>query len=57
MIDELKDIEILENAISAFTEGASDDKRNAIDSLRLMIDQKQALINQFEREYENELSN
>ena len=56
MINELKDIEILENAISAFTEGATDDKRNAIDILVSMLEQKQALVEQFENEYENELS-
>ena len=38
MNDVLNDIEILESAIIAFTEGASDEKRAALYSLQKLID-------------------
>jgi len=48
MIDELKDIEILENALIAFNEGASDEKYAAIWSLEKMLLAKKDLVAEFE---------
>ena len=50
MNDLLQDIERLESAIINLTEGASDEKRMAIYSLESMIEQKKAIIEQFEKE-------
>ena len=50
MNDVLQDIETLESAIINLTEGASDEKRMAIYSLEHMIEQKKAIIEQFEAE-------
>ena len=47
MVEELRDIEILQDAIIAFQEGASDEKRMAISSLRNMIARKQAIVEEF----------
>ena len=46
----LEDIERLESAVINLTEGASDEKRMAIYSLEHMIEQKKAIIEQFEAE-------
>ena len=51
MLDDLQDIEILENALICFTEGASDEKRMAISSLENMIALKKANVVEFEKEY------
>lgn len=48
MIDELKDIEILENALINLTEGASDEKYAAIWSLEKMLLAKKDLVAEFE---------
>ena len=45
-----RDIEILESAIISFTEGASDEKRMAVDSLTSLLEDKQAIFAQFEAE-------
>jgi len=50
MVEELHDIETLENAIIAFQEGASDEKRMAISSLQNMIARKQAIVYEFEKQ-------
>lgn len=50
MNDLLQDIERLESAVINLTEGASDEKRMAIYSLEHMIEQKKAIIEQFESE-------
>ena len=50
MIDELKDIMILENALILIEEGASDEKRMAIDSLNKMLEQKKNTVEKFELE-------
>jgi len=52
MTDLFDDIETLENAIICLTEGASDEKRMAIASLQRMIEQKQAVIADFEATHE-----
>ena len=50
MNDILQDIEVLQNAITAFTEGASDEKRMAIHSLSALVVQKQNILDTFEEE-------
>ena len=50
MNDVLNDIEILESAIIAFTEGASDEKRAALYSLQKLIDEKKNIVETFEKE-------
>lgn len=52
MNDILNDIETLENAVIAFTEGASDEKRSALYSLERLIAEKQKIVEDFESEYE-----
>ena len=52
MMNELVyDIEVLENALIAFEEGAGDEKRTALFSLERLIMQKQALIDSYEKEF------
>jgi len=51
MNDVLQDIEILESAIINLTEGASDEKRMAVDSLEHMISKKKEIVEQFEAEF------
>ena len=50
MNDLIQDIQRLESAVINLTEGASDEKRMAIYSLESMIEQKKAIIEQFEKE-------
>jgi|TARA_R110001606_G_scaffold2418_1_gene10563 hypothetical protein len=50
MNDVLTDMQVLENAIIAFTEGASDEKRMAVDSLTRLLEDKQSIFAQFEAE-------
>ena len=50
MNDILQDIEVLQNAITAFKEGASDEKRMAIHSLSALVVQKQHILDTFEEE-------
>ena len=45
MVDILHDIDILENAVIAFTEGASDEKRMALYSLEKLIQEKKRQLN------------
>lgn len=54
MIDELHDIEVLENALIAFAEGASDEKYAAIWSLEKLLLQKKDRVAQFEEQLELE---
>ncbi|MDA9302565.1 hypothetical protein N8072_01685 [bacterium] len=53
MIDELKDIETLENALIAFNEGASDEKYAALWSLEKMLLAKKDLVAEFEAQSES----
>ena len=48
MNDILNDIETLESAVIAFTEGASDEKRSALYSLERLIAEKQKIVDDFE---------
>jgi len=44
------DIDVLRNAIIAFCEGASDEKHMAIHSLAKLVEEKEAIVEQFEKE-------
>ena len=48
MNEVLQDIETLESAIINLTEGASDEKRMAIDTLEHLMEQKKAVFSAFE---------
>ena len=55
MVDLFKDIEILESAIISFTEGASDEKQMAMNSLESLVAKKKEIIKHFEDAYEENL--
>ena len=44
------DIDVLKNAIIAFCEGASDEKHMALVSLSKLVEEKEAIVEQFEKE-------
>lgn len=46
------DIQVLENALIALAEGASDEKRSAIYALERMLDRKTKIIEEFEMQAE-----
>lgn len=48
MVDVLTDIDVLENVLIAFEEGASDEKRAAMNALQKLIAQKYKLVSDFE---------
>jgi len=48
MIDVFRDVDVLKNAIIAFNEGASDEKRMAINSLTKLVEEKETLIKDYE---------
>ena len=50
MNEVIRDIEVLESLVIAMHEGASDEKRMAISSLRNMIARKQAIVEEFEKQ-------
>jgi hypothetical protein len=52
MTDILTDIEILENALIALEEGASDERRSAIWSLEQMLGRKMRIVEEFETQEE-----
>lgn len=54
MNNELHDIDVLENAIIAFTEGASDEKRMALWSLERLVQEKRDMVERFEQEFGEE---
>jgi hypothetical protein len=51
-IDLVTDIEKLEHILIAFQEGASDEKRMALNVLERMLTEKQKELSQFEYEFE-----
>ena len=55
MVDLLKDIEVIENALIAFNEGASDEKYAACYSLEKLLLQKKDEFRKFEYEMEKEM--
>ena len=50
MNDLLQDIERLESAVINLTEGASDEKRMAINSLEKLLAEKRLILETFEKE-------
>jgi len=51
MVDVLKDIDVLKNAIIALCEGASDEKHMAINSLSKLVEEKEKIVEEFEKEF------
>lgn len=51
MVDVLNDIEVLENLVIAMNEGASDEKRMALNSVENLIAEKKAIVTAFEKEF------
>lgn len=51
MNDVIRDIEVLKNAIIAFCEGASDEKHMALHSLTKLVEEKEAIVEKFEKEF------
>lgn len=54
MNDIAYDINVLENALIALQEGAGDEKRAALYMLQRLLDQKQNLLNEFEKFFQLE---
>jgi len=50
MIDVVKDIEILEEALIGIKEGASDEKRSGYAIIERMIEDKKMMVAEFEKE-------
>lgn len=50
MVDVLEDIDVIENALIAFNEGASDEKYAALWSLEKLLLKKKDLVTEFEAE-------
>jgi|TARA_B110000908_G_C10106605_1_gene381048 acetyl-CoA carboxylase alpha subunit len=53
MVDLLVDMKVIENAIIAFSEGASDEKQAALNSLENLLKQKMNVLAEFEKQEEN----
>lgn len=53
MNDVIRDIEVLENAVIAFTEGASDEKYAALYSLEKLLIEKKDQVTEFESQMES----
>ena len=51
MVDVLEDISVLENLFIAMDEGASDEKRMALNSVESLLNKKKNIITEFEKEY------
>ena len=51
MNDVIRDIEVLKNAILALCEGASDEKRMALHSLAKLVEEKEKIVEDFEKEF------
>jgi hypothetical protein len=51
MVDVLEDISVLENLLIAMNEGASDEKRMALNSVESLLNKKKNIITEFEKEY------
>ena len=50
MVDMIRDIEVLENALIAFNEGASDEKYAALYALERLLLEKKDAVHEFEKE-------
>lgn len=51
MVDVLEDIDVLENLLIAMNEGASDEKRMALNSVESLLNKKKKIITEFEKEF------
>ena len=51
MVDVLEDISVLENLLIAMDEGASDEKRMALNSVQSLLNRKKQIITEFEKEF------
>ena len=51
MNDVLNDIDVLKNAIIALCEGASDEKHMALHSLTRLVEEKEKIVEEFEKEF------
>ena len=51
MNDVIRDIEVLENLLIAFQEGASDEKRMAVNAVERLLKEKQKIVDDFEKEF------
>ena len=47
-VNEMQEIQILQDAIIAFQEGASDERRSALNSLQAMLDRKMVEMEEYE---------
>lgn len=56
MVDVLKDIEVLESALIAFNEGASDEKYQAIWSLEKLLLEKKNQVADFESDLDKQFA-
>jgi hypothetical protein len=51
MVDVLEDISVLENLLIAMNEGASDEKRMALNSVESLLNKQKKIITEFEKEF------
>ena len=51
MVDVLEDIGVLENLLIAMNEGASDEKRMALNSVESLLNKKKQIVTEFEKEF------
>jgi hypothetical protein len=56
MNEVVRDIEVLKDAIIALCEGASDEKRMALNSLARLIEEKEKIVEEFEKEFADDSS-
>ena len=56
MNDVLNDIDVLKNAIIALCEGASDEKHMALHSLTRLVEEKEKIVEEFEKEFADDSS-
>ena len=56
MNDVIRDIDVLKNAIVALCEGASDEKHMALNSLTRLVEEKEKIVEEFEKEFADDSS-
>jgi len=49
MNDVIRDVDVLKNAIIAFEEGASDEKRMALNSLASLLEEKEQVLKDYDK--------
>ena len=49
MNDIIHDVEVLKNAVIAFAEGASDEKRMALNSLASLLEEKEQVLKDYDK--------